>query len=548
MARWKKIAIVIISAGAIFTIGKACGWWGKTTANDPNTLSYALGADIQTMDMSKATDQYSMSIMGNTEANLLRMNAKGEPEPELAKSVDVSADGLTYTAKLRPNLRWSDGSKLTAQDFLYSWRRVVDPKTASQYAYLTSGVKNADDIVAGKKPVKSLGVSVDGDTITFKLEHPMPQFKDLLTFGTFMPQKESFVNKQGSKYGTTSDTQIYSGAYKFEGWNGTNNRFKMVKNPYYWDAKNVKTETIKWQVVNKPETIVQLYKRGVVDRAQIYTSPEIYKSNSKDKDVSNSPMAATTYLEYNQSGANKFLSNTKIRQALNLSTNRQVMVDQASGGARKVATGYAPTGLMKTPSGEDLAKYVNPHYEYDADQAKKLFAEGMQELGQKQMKVTLLTDADNPISKNMVDYLKQSWESNLKGIQVTEKIVPFKQRIQDQAAGNFDIVLNNWTGDYPDGSTFYDLFKGVDTGQNNGRFKNQTYIDAIEKSDTTDANNPEARVNDFKTAEAALKDQANINPIAFWPGYALNRKNVKGVIINATGIPIDVTHAYRTGK
>ncbi|CAH1855286.1 peptide ABC transporter substrate-binding protein [Convivina intestini] len=548
METWKKwtlaAAAVLVVAGGT----RAAGWWGVDKSKDKTTLNYGLQSEIQTLDLSKGTDQYSNTIAGNTGSNLLRMDANGKPAPDLAKSIDVSEDGKTYTAHLRSGLKWSDGSSLTAKDFVYSWQRIVDPKTASQYAYLASGVQNADDIMAGKKPVSDLGVSADGDTITFKLDNPMPQFESLLTFANFMPQKQSLVEKQGSKYGTTAEKQLYSGPYKLEGWNGTNNKFKMVKNDNYWDAKNVKTKTVNWQVVKKPETMVELYKKGEIDRAGIYTSPEIYKANKNNKDVTKVPQAASTYLEYNQTGKNKFLANDKIRQALNMATNRAEATKQASGGIFDTATGLVSRNLTKAADGQDLAAFVNPGYEYDKDKASQLFAEGLKEVGETKMDVTLLGDADTPITKNYVDYLKQAWESNLKGISVTEKFVPFKQRIQDQQNQNFDIVLNNWNGDYPDGSTFYDLFKSPTAGNNDGQFKNQTYIDAITKADGSDANDPVARSNDFKTAEAALKDQANINPLGSWNAYYLVRPNVKNVVMNSTGLPIDLTHAYRSDK
>ncbi|MGY3702778.1 ABC transporter substrate-binding protein, partial [Leuconostoc gelidum] len=157
MDTWKKVAI---GAAAVVVVGggtRAVGLWGGEKSAAKGTLNYSLPTDIQTLDISKNTDQYSNQIIGNSGSNLLRVDAKGKAIPDLAKSIKVSSDGLTYTAQLRSGLKWSDGSKLTAQDFVYSWQRIVDPKTASQYAYLASGVKNADEIVAGKEKVSQLG-------------------------------------------------------------------------------------------------------------------------------------------------------------------------------------------------------------------------------------------------------------------------------------------------------------------------------------------------------------------------------------------------------
>ncbi|CAK1247841.1 peptide ABC transporter substrate-binding protein [Fructobacillus tropaeoli] len=545
MKQWQKwtvaAALVVVVGGGLATFNHF-----KTNASkEDSVLNYSLDSDIQTLDISKSSDQYSTTILGNTESNLLRLNAKGEPVPDLAKSYSVSSDGLTYTVQLRSGLKWSDGSELTAKDFVYSWQRLADPKTGSQYAYLTSGVKNADDIMAGKKPVSSLGVTAKGDTLTFKLEKPMQQFKYLLSFAQLMPQKESYVKNQGSHYGTTAKNQIYSGPYKLEGWNGTNESFKMVKNPDYWDAKNVKTKQVNWQVIKNPESAIKLYQQGKVDRAKIYGTPEIYEANKNNKAATTTPLAVSSYLEYNQA-KNPFLANQKIRQALNLATNRQALADQASGGTRYAATGLVPKNLVKATNGQDLASYVNPGYKYDPTQAKKLFKEGLQEVNKGKMNVTIETDADAVVSKSTVDYLKQAWESTFgSDISVTEKIVPIKQRMQDAQNGNFDITLTNWTGDYQDGVSYYNMFKTPTTGTNSGQFKNDAFTAAVNQAENQDANKPAARDADFKKAEAALKDQANLNPLYSWKRIILNRPNVKGVVLNPTGLQLDLTHAYR---
>lgn len=542
MDTWKKWAI---GAAVVVVVGggtRAAGLWGGSNGSS-NALKFSFPTEIQTLDISKNTDTYSGTVIGNTGANLLRVNAKGKAVPELAKSVKVSKDGLTYTATLRSGLKWSDGSSLTAKDFVYSWQRIVDPKTASQYAYLASGVKNADAITAGKAKVSTLGVSAKGNVITFQLERPMPQFNYLLTFANFMPQKQSFVEKQGKKYGTTSAKQLYSGPYKFEGWNGTNNSFKLVKNDNYWDAKSVKTKEIDYSVVKKPETAVQLYKQGKLDRASIST-PELYAANKSNKDKVKVPEATTAYIEYNQTGKNKFLANTKIRQALNLATNRKELVDQVTSGISTPATGLAPQGLAKTASGEDLAKYVAPGYKYDAKAAAKLFAEGLKEVGETKMTLTITSDADSPVAKTTLDYLQGSLQKALPGLKVEEKFVPFKQRLSDSQTQNFEAVVTLWGGDYPEGSTFYDLFKDG-ASYNGGQFKNDAYTAAVKKAETTDALNDSARDSDYKTAEAALYKDANFNPLYFRAGYSLARPSVKGIIINTTGLNIDFKYAYR---
>jgi len=538
MDTWKKVAI---GAAAVVVVGggtRAAGLWGGSSSGSNKNLSFQLPTPIQTLDISKNTDTYSGTIIGNSGSNLMRVDAKGKAKLELAKSVKVSDDGLKYTVVLKNGLKWSDGSKLTAQDFVYSWQRIVDPKTASQYAYLASGVKNADKIAAGKADVDTLGVTAKGNTITFDLERPLPQFEYLLTFSNFMPQKESFVTKEGKKYATTAATSLYSGPYKVEGWNGTNNTFKLIKNDNYWDAKNIKTKQIDVQVVQKPETAVQLYKQGKIDRVSIANTPELYKANKNNKDVTKAPEATTAYLQYNQTGKNKFLANAKIREALNLATNRKELTDQVTAGISTPATGLAPQGLAKTDSGEDLAKFVAPGYKFDPKKAATLFQEGLKEVGETKATFTVTSDADSPAAKSTLDYLQGSWEKALPGLKINQKFVPFSQRIKDSQTQNFDIVVSLWGGDYPEGSTYYDIFK-TDASNNNGQFKNAAYDAAVNKAESTDALKESARDNDYKVAEAALLKDSNFNPLYFRSGYSLQNPKVTGIILNTTGLNQD---------
>ncbi|MET3357558.1 UNVERIFIED_ORG: oligopeptide transport system substrate-binding protein [Leuconostoc holzapfelii] len=537
METWKKVAI---GAAAVVVVGagtRAAGLWGGS-ANGGKNLSFQLPTPIQTLDISKNTDHYSGTIIGNSGANLMRVDSKGKPQLELAKSVNHSKDGLTYTVVLKDGLKWSDGSKLTAQDVVYTWQRLVNPKTASQYAYLASGVKNADQIAAGKAAVDSLGVTAKGNTITFQLERPLPHFEYLLTFANFMPQKESYVNKEGKKYATTADNMIYSGPYKVQGWNGTNNTFKLVKNDNYWDAKNVKTKEIDVQVVQKADTAVQLYKQGKIDRVSISNTPELYKANKNNKDATKVPEATTSYLEYNQTGKNKFLSNAKIREALNLATNRKELTEQVTAGVSTPATGVVPEGLAKTASGKDLAAYVQPGYKFDTQKAAELFKQGLQEVGEKSATITITSDAESAAAKATLDYLQGSWEKALPGLKINEKFVPFQQRLKDSQTQNFDIVATLWSGDYPEGSTFYDLFKDG-ASYNDGQFKNEAYTSVVNKAETTDALNQSARDSDYKDAETSLMKDSNVNPLYFRAQYYLQNPKVTGIVLNTTGLGED---------
>lgn len=540
---WKRVglgAVTLLSAATL----AACG--GKSATSNKDEINWAIPTEINTLDISKVTDSYSSLAIGNSGSNLLRRNEDGELKPDLAKKVDVSDDGLTYTATLRDGLKWSDGSELTAEDFVYTWQRIVNPATASEYANLVSEahVLNAAEVIHGSKGVEELGVKAEGNKVIFTLSSPSPQFMSFLSFANFMPQSKAFVEKTGDDYATTSKKALYSGPYTVKGWNGTSGTFKLVKNKYYWDAKNVKTKTVNIQTIKKPDTAVQMYKDGKLDAANISNTEATFNANKNRDDIVDVPEATTTYLAYNESGSVKALTNTKIRQALNLATDREGIVKAAVNTGSTAANALAPAGLEKLPDGTDLAKYVAADYQHDEKEAAKLFKEGMAELGVDSVTLTITADTDAPVAKAAVDYIKQTWEETLPGLKIEEKFVTFKQRLQDSKTQNFDIVMTLWHGDYPEGSTFYSLFT-TDSSYNYGKMSDADYDAAYQKALTTDALDPAAAAEDYKAAETVLYKNAHYNPIYFRSTKSLQNPSLKGVVRNSTGLSVDFTYAYK---
>lgn len=542
---WKRIglgAITLFSAASL----AACGGSSSSSSSSSDEINWYTPTEISTLDISKVTDAYSSIAIGNSGSNLLRRDEDGDLHPDLAEKIEVSDDGLTYTATLRDNLKWSDGSDLTAEDFVYTWQRIVDPSTASEYAYLVSDahVLNADEVIAGTKGVDELGVKADGNKVIFTLSSPSPQFMSLLSFANFMPQSKEFVEKTGDDYATTSEKALYSGPYTVEDWNGTSGTFTLVKNKYYWDADNVKTKKVNVQTVKKADTTVQMYKDGELDTASISGTDAIYNANKNRDDVVDVPEATTAYMVYNESGSTEALTNTKIRQALNLATDREGIVKAAIDTGSTVANALAPTGLETLPDGTDLSKYVAADYSYDEKEAAKLFKEGLAELGTDSVTLTITADSDSPVAKATVDYIKQTWEDALPGLTVEEKLVTFKQRLQDSKNQNFDIVMTLWTGDYPEGSTFYGLFTST-SSYNYGKISDATYDAAYQKALTTDALDPAAAAEDYKTAEAELYNNAHYNPLYFRSTKSLQNPSIKGLVRNSTGLQVDFTYAYK---
>lgn len=547
MNKWKKLATAGLAVATLSVLA-ACGNGGsKSSSSDTSTINWYTPTEILTLDISKNTDRYSAMAIGNAGSNLLRVDENGKNQPDLAEKVEVSEDGKTFTATLRDGIKWSDGSDITAEDFVYTWRRMVDPATASEYAYLVSDahVLNADEVIAGEKPVEELGVKADGNKVIFTLSTPAPQFESLLTFSNFVPQKESFVKEAGEDYGTSSDKMLYSGPFVVEDWNGTSGSFKLVKNDNYWDAENVKTETVNVQTVKKPDTAVQMYKQGELDFANISQTSAIYNANKNNEDVIEIAEARADYLVYNETGSVEALTNEKIREALNLATDREGLVKAAADTGTNPATAFVPKGLATLTDGTDLNEFVSQPYTFDKEEAAKLFKEGLAELGVDSLTLTITADSDNPIKKAATDYIKELWETTLPGLTVEEKFVTFKQRLEDTKNQNFEVAFVSWGGDYPEGSTFYGLFQSG-SAYNYGKVNSPEYDAAYEKALTTDALDKDAGAADYKAAEQALYEGSHYNPLYNLSNKGLQNPNIKGLARNSTGLDVDFTYAYKT--
>lgn len=554
MKNWKKVTLGTVALGSVALLA-ACGSSSSTASKAGRAPSLTIPTDISTLDSSMATDTYSNIFIGNTEEGATRVNTQGKAVPGLAKSVEASADGLTWTVNLRSGLKWSNGDALTAKDFVYAWQHAVDPKTGSQYAYLMGNIKGAAEIMAGKAAPSTLGIKQVSDTeFTVTLTKPTPYFDFLLSESVYYPLNQKFVEKYGKDYGTSSDKTLYSGPFVFKGngWTGTNAKFSLVKNPNYYDKKNVKSDQIDYQVVKNPTTLVQLYKQGKIDQASLGT-PDLLKANkgyTKNTTFVELKEATTDYFEYNQTGkgtsnptAAKALQNKNIREALNLATDRQAIVDQSTTGST-VATGLTPAGMAKTSDGTDFAKYAAQPYTYDPTKAKELWAKGLKEIGETSVNLSFETDADSPTAKTMADFVQTSLAKTLPGLTITEKIVPFQQRLKDSSNHQFDIVNTLWGGDYAEPSTFLQLFD-EGSGYNDGGFVNPTYQAAWNKASTLpDVTNDDARNADYKDIEKTLYEESNINPIYFRTTPALRNTALKGLQFNSTGLSYDLKGVY----
>ncbi|WP_382385262.1 peptide ABC transporter substrate-binding protein [Ligilactobacillus acidipiscis] len=501
--------------------------------NDQQVLNWSEATELSSIDPSKATDSESFDMLGNSMEGLYRLGNNSKVEPGIARSTKISKNKLHYTFTLRKGAKWSNGDEVTAKDFVYSWKRTVDPKTGSSYSYLFDGVANANDIINGKKAPTTLGIKADGKyKLSVTLDKQVPYFKLLMGFPVFFPQNEKAVKKYGSNYGTESKYMVYNGPFVMKNWTGSNLSWKFKKNNDYWDKKNVKLSGINFKVNKSPSTAYNLYQSGKSDMSQLST--EQARQLNKKPGFTVEKSGQMTYLEFNQKQA--AFKNTKIRQALSLAINRKQLAGKIMGEGTEIPTGIVPNGLAKN-NGTDFSKEAKTDdLRYSESEAKRLFNEGLAEIGQSKLRFTLL-GADTDQSKDVTAYIQSQLEQHLGSdkIRVDVSNVPLKTRLSRSRAGNFDVVAANWVADYTDPISFMELFT---TGNeyNDGSWSNSQYDELIKAAKTTDAADPDKRWNDMVKASKILSKDMGVSPLYQQNSPEMIRPKVKGLIVNSAGV------------
>ena len=536
--------VVTISLGMLLA---ACGNGNSSNKSvaQSGTLNLSTTAPLDTIDISKST---GFGQTGNVFESFYRLGKNGKPTAGLAKTGTVSKDGKTWTFKIRDS-KWSNGDPIVAQDFVYSWRRSLNPKTASPYAYLFSGVKNADAIIAGKKSPNALGISApDKKTVVVKLNRPIAYFKVLMAYPLFGPQNEKVVKKYGNRYATEAQYQVYSGPFKIKGWNGTNDTWSFVKNNDYWDKKAVKLNKIHYQVVKSNNTGYQMYQQGKLDLTPL--SSEQVKNLKSNNDFTQYPYSLVRFLLYNFKDKNavnrKALNNKNIRLALSLSIDRDIVTKKVLGNGSTLPKGFVANDLAANPkTGIDFAKEqaVKNTVDYNPALAKKYWQKGLQEIGQKSLTFDVLSSNDEADSDQLTQYLQSQWTKELKGIKINITNIPDKSTTSRAQQGNFDIYLSHWGGDFNDPMTFMQI-PMAGTSYNYGKWSNSEYDNLVKKAGNQDANNPDTRWNDLISAAKIVNSNQAITPIYQQTTAYLQNKRVHGIIHNTAGTQWSYKYAY----
>ena len=513
--------------------GMLAGCGSKT---DTDTFRFANDTDIVGMDSTVVDDAMSFNAITAITDGLTTVDVKGNTIPGIAKSWDVSNNGLTYTFHLR-DAKWANGDDVTAQDFVYSWHRII--KNAGNYAYMLgnegASIKNADSLIdlgttATDEQLNTLGIkATDDKTVVVDLEKNVPYFVGLMSFPCYFPQNQKFVEKCGKNYATKPEYILGNGAYKMTKWI-KGNKATFTKNDKYYDAKSVKTKNLEMYLVQDPKTAAQNFDNGKVDYATINsTLVDKYKGKDTFKAIREGYLA---YLICNFKADTT--ANKNLRHALSYAINRKDLCDNILKDGSQPATGFVPAQLCKSPSGKDFREESGKYVDYDVKKAQEYLDAAKKELGTDTITVDLLYGTDESPMDTFAEYLQGSF-TKLKGLKVNMVATVKKDRIYNrEASGNFQIACTRWAPDYADPTTFLNVLASSNSN-NYGKWENAQYNSLLKQAQNeTDVNK---RWNELLEAEKVMMDDMPNIPVVQTGTAALQAKNVKGLVHNTVSTP-----------
>ena len=485
--------------------------------SDNQTFSYRLLDQFPTLDPQLNEDTSGFHVIRDLFEGLLSQDADGNLVPGVATHYTASDGNTTYTFILRRDAKWSNGDPVTAHDFVYGWRRAVDPATASPYGWyleLTQMV-NAKVILAGEMEPAELGVeALDDHTLEVKLNTPLPYFPAMTTYATLFPAHRTTIEAHGDDW-TAPGNMVSNGAYVL-GEVVLNEYHTRVKNPMYWDADKVVVEKVTGLVINDSNQALTRYRAGELDHLEPLPPGQFPALKSELPDQATSvPRLCSYYYAINHTGSgDPALHDVRVRSALSMAIDRNVIVDQVLKGGQWPAFNFThrKTAGFEMP---DIAYGKLSQGQRDAE-AKRL----MEETGIEDLTLTLIYNTSES-HKQIATVIGQMWKQKL-GVETELANFEWKTYLTIRSNQEFDLARSGWCGDYNEASTFLDLLTTTH-GANDGKYSSERVDELMRASKTAEHPNEI-----YSKVEQILADEMAIIPIYHYANTFLLSADIKG--------------------
>ncbi|MFK4824603.1 peptide ABC transporter substrate-binding protein [Paenochrobactrum sp. BZR 588] len=502
-------------------LASVCAFAFTGIANAEVVLNRGNDTDPATLDHHRTSTVSEGRIMKDLYDGLVIQDAKGIPVAGTAKSWDISEDGLVYTFHLRDDAKWSNGDPVTAGDFLFTYRRIMNPATAAGYASMLFPIKNAEDVAGGKKPLEDLGVeAVDDLTLKITLNAPTPYFLELLTHQTGLPMHQKSVEANGDKF-TTAGKMVTNGAFMLESFQ-PNDKIVMKKNPNYYGADEVKIDVVNWIPFEDRASCMRRFEAKEVQICSDVPAEQIdYVKKNLANEFRIAPYLGSYYLPIKGKTADSKLKDPRVREAISMAIDREFLSEQVWQNTMLPGYSVVPPGINNYVEGGVQLEFAKEDMLEREDKAKELLKEAGIEPGSLSIELLYNTSENN---KNTMAAIADML-SNI-GIKAslneTEGATYFNFLRED---GPFDIARAGWIGDYNDPQNFLFL-SGTGISFNYSKWSNKDYDALIAKAAAT--TDMKARAEVLADAERLMLKETAVIPILYYSSRALVADRVEG--------------------
>lgn len=529
----------VLPLACLFLVG--CAGGKKTEEGQAKQeIAINLPGNLSTLDTTQTTDKITFTVIQHVFEGLYRFDENTKPIPGLAENVDISQDGKEYTFHLRDNLKWSNGEAITAADFLYTWKRLVDPATQGPNAYLLDNVENSQEIREGHADVDTIGLEApDEQTFVVQLEQAQPAFLSLVSIGWLAPQNQKIVEEISGKYGENSQGMAFTGPFVLKDWQKGATQWTLAKNPHYYDKKAVKLKTIKGNSSVEEKELLEDFETDKIALTKIsgqtvdeFKGKEVLRT---EKDVSNH------YLGFNEN--HELLQNRHLRRAIALALDKVELTKRVLNDGSIPLNGLVPAQLAENEVLEvDFRSYSGEYNLHDLAQAQVEWRQAQEELGSN-LDLELLA-ADDETGEKVAQFIKEELEENLAGITIN---VTNQSRVEVnrlRAEGNYQLALAAWIAASNDLDTYFNLYR-TGSAYNYGGYRNSEYDRLVETARTIDANDINNAFEDYRQAEKILleDDVAQVPLYQSASNYLIN-SNLENVVIHLYGDYFNLRDAY----